>query len=216
MSAAERAFFGLLGGTFDPIHHGHLRLAIEVAEALELDHVRLVPSADPPHRAQVFAQAERRFEMAALACDRAGRLVADDSELRRAGPSYTVDTLARFRERQPEASIVFIVGDDAFAQLPSWHRYEALTDYAHIVVVNRPGVTVPQHEALAGWVDGRIVDDVAILRSRPAGGIFFLLMPVLDIASSDIRERCRTGRSIEYLTPLPVVELIERLALYRD
>jgi len=215
MSEPERPFFGILGGTFDPIHHGHLRLALEVAEALGLDHVRLVPSADPPHRDRVFASAEQRFEMTRLASDRAGLLVADDCELGRGGPSYTVDTLARYRERHPEASIVFVVGDDAFAQLPTWHRYEVLTDYAHIVVVNRPGVTVPQHKALNSWANERTVEDVAILRSRPAGAIYFLLMPVLDIASSDIRERCRTGRSIEYLTPLPVVDLIDRLDLYR-
>lgn len=209
------AFFGILGGTFDPIHHGHLRLAIEVGEHLNLDHVRLIPSADPPHRDKVFAPAERRFEMTRVACDRAGALVADDIELSRTGPSFTVDTLAEFRARHPEASIVFIVGDDAYARLPTWSRWQTLTDYAHLVVVNRPGVSVPQHPDLAPWAAPRSCTDAAILRESRHGMVYSLLMPVLDIASSDIRERHRRRRSIEFLTPLPVVDIIEAHGLYR-
>ena len=216
MTKTPQEYFGLLGGTFDPIHHGHLRLALEVKEHLDLDLVHLIPSADPPHRAAVHAPATLRFEMTKVACDRAGQLVANDCELHRAGPSYTLDTLAAFRESYPRASIVFIVGDDAYAQLPTWHRWQELTDFAHIVVVNRPGVEVEQHADLAAWTARHKTDDLAILKKERYGRVYFLIMPVLDIASSTIRDRSRRGLSIEFLTPLPVVDLILEHGLYQE
>lgn len=213
---AERPFLGILGGTFDPVHHGHLRLAIEVVERLGLERLHLVPSADPPHREKVFAPAALRLEMVQAAVAGIPELVADDRELRRPGPSFTVDTLQAFREAFPAASLVFILGADAFAGLPTWHAYTKLTDAAHLVVVNRPGTPVPEHPALAEFASPRWVDQVAILENEPCGGIYPLQMPVLDIASSDIRARCARGRSIDFLTPPDVVACIRRHGLYQS
>ena len=128
---------GILGGTFDPVHYGHLRAAVEVGEALELGEVRMLLSARPPHRPQPPASAEHRFEMLRLATGSRGFLVADDSELRRPGPSYMVDTLAGFRERLGDVSLVLIIGQDAANGLDRWHRWRRLFELAHVAVMHR-------------------------------------------------------------------------------
>lgn len=211
---SERPFLGILGGTFDPIHHGHLRLALEVVERLSLDRLHLVPCADPPHRHTVFAPAHLRLSMVEAAVAGISNLIADDRELRRDGPSFTVDTLAAFRAEYPEAALVFVLGADAFAQLPTWHDFAGLTGYAHLVVVNRPGTPVPDHPLLEAFAAPKWVDQVAILRRDAFGGIFSLQMPILDIASSDIRARRASGRSIDFLTPPDVVRCILAHRLY--
>lgn len=213
---AERPFLGILGGTFDPIHHGHLRLAVEVAERLGLDRVHLTPSADPPHRSRVFAPAALRLEMVEAAVSACPLLVADGCELARSGPSFTVDTLAEFRRRYPDAALAFVMGADAFAELPRWHRFEMLTELAHLVVVNRPGVAVTPHPEIDAFAHSKWQPEVAILRNEPSGGIHAIQMPVLDIASSDIRARRAAGRHVDFLTPTSVVDLIRAHGLYLE
>jgi len=130
---------GIFGGTFDPIHYGHLRSAFEMLQALRFDEVRFIPCGDPPHRGVTFADAELRFRMVDVAIAGQDGFVSDDRELRRDGLSYSIDTLISLREEFPERSLGLIVGMDAFLGLPQWYRWDEILDFAHIVVAHRPG-----------------------------------------------------------------------------
>ena len=130
---------GLLGGTFDPVHFGHLRSAVEVCEQLQLDELRLIPSARPPHRGMPGATAAQRLRMVELALGQGGGLQVDDRELQRERPSYTVETLESLRqELGSDVALFMVLGWDAFCGLPSWHRWESLLELANLVVLQRP------------------------------------------------------------------------------
>ncbi|NJD05287.1 MAG: nicotinate-nucleotide adenylyltransferase [Methylococcaceae bacterium] len=208
---------GIYGGTFDPVHYGHLRTALEVREKLGLDQVRLIPCREPPHRPAPAASAEQRLHLLQLAL-RGGdpRLVADDRELARPGPSYMVDTLASLREEFPAASLNLIVGADAFRGLERWHRWEALFDLAHVLVMERPGenlLATPDH--LPDWVRKRRTADWGRLRQSPAGAIGFVEVTQLAISASEIRQSLATGSDPRYLLPDAVLEHIRSAGLYR-
>jgi len=185
----------LLGGTFDPVHYGHLRFADDVRRALGLSEVRLVPTGDPPHRGSPSASAAHRLAMLRLAVVEFPGLVVDDRELRRAGKSYTVLTLTELRHEFPDSPLLLLLGADAFRGLPSWHRWDELFDLAHVVVVERPGVkleaTLPE-PLLPIWRDRR-VRDPKILLSRPAGAILAQPISPLDVSATKIREQLATG-----------------------
>ena len=134
---------GIFGGTFDPIHYGHLRTAFEMLEALDFEAVRFIPCGDPPHRGTTFADAGLRFRMVDAAITGQQGFVSDNRELRREGPSYSVDTLEEFRGEFPRRSLGLIVGMDAFLGLPKWYRWDEILDFAHIVVAHRPGWRAP-------------------------------------------------------------------------
>ena len=213
---------GLLGGTFDPIHFGHLRLAEEARETLDLAEMRLVPAGEPPHRDTPRSPAQHRLAMARLAVDSNPGLRVDDIEIRHTGPSYSVLTLSRLREAVgPDQPLVLILGADAFEGLPGWHRWEELFSLAHIAVANRPGyaphgrrwpaVLSPE---LARACDGRRLSDAAALGHSPAGGILPFDMTPLDISATLIRDLLRHGHSPRYLLPDPVVDYIAAHNLY--
>ena len=213
---------GILGGTFDPIHLAHLRLAEEAADALGLAEVRLIPSANPPHRDTPAASAEQRLAMVKLAIADNFRLKADDRELRRAAPSYTVDTLQSLRaELGPERPLCLLMGADAFLLLETWSRWTTLSDLAHIVVAWRPGHP-PQHwtdhmgPALRATFQARQTDDPVRLRRAPAGSVFPLAITQLDISANRIRELLAAGKSPRYLLPRIVLDYIEIQRLYRE
>ena len=130
---------GILGGTFDPIHYGHLTPAREAMQALGLEHIRLMPNHIPPHRPQPVASSEQRLAMVTLAASEFGGFQVDDRELRRQSPSFTFDTLRQLRHELPDTPICFLIGMDSLLSLPTWHRWQELTDYAHLVVSVRPG-----------------------------------------------------------------------------
>ncbi|MGH8120697.1 MAG: nicotinate (nicotinamide) nucleotide adenylyltransferase, partial [Gammaproteobacteria bacterium] len=132
---------GILGGTFDPVHHGHLRLAIECCERLALAEVRLVPLRVPPHRKPPRASPEHRLAMLKLAAENKNNLIVDDSELRRKTISYTIDTVSTLRKSSGRTPLCLLLGTDAFNMLHTWHRWQALLDYVHVVIAERPGVT---------------------------------------------------------------------------
>lgn len=201
---------GLFGGTFDPIHHGHLRPALELLEILALQEVRLLPCADPPHRRQPMAPAPFRLEMArAAVLDQPG-LVVDDREMRRPGPSYTLDTLQSFRAEFGEARpLCLILGSDAFMGLPKWNRWEELFELAHVVVAHRPGWHLEPDGALARMMAERQTERVADLHEAAAGHVFSQQVTQLEISSTTIREILDRGGSVRYLTPDPVVRMIE-------
>jgi len=201
---------GILGGTFDPVHHGHLRLAIEVLERLGLDEVRLLPTATTNLRDTPTASPAQRLAMLESAL--VPGLVADDREIRRGGRSYTIDTLIEMRQEQPQASLNFVLGADAWNALPRWHRWQELLDYANLVIATRPGVTLADIPELA---EARC-ETLAEFRAARAGRVLVLPIPRLPISSTDIRARLHAGHRVDYFTPAAVVALIDREGLYRE
>ncbi len=207
---------GIFGGTFDPIHFGHLRTAFEILHALRLQSVRFVPAGDPPHRDPPRVDAARRLELVRAAVADQPGFVVDDREVRRGGPSYSVLTLGELREELPATPLCLIVGMDAFLGLPTWHRWTELLDLAHVVVAPRPGWTAPDAGVLGNLLAARRALDPAELHASLAGRI--LLQPVtqLEISSSELRALLAAGHDARYLCPDAVCEQIRRLACYLD
>lgn len=207
---------GVLGGTFDPIHYGHLRPALELLENLELAEVRFVPCRIPAHRDTPSITAEQRLDLVRLATAGQPGFVADDRELRRSGPSYMVDTLISLRAEVGATPLCLILGTDAFRDLPTWWRWRELGELAHIVVMQRPGMAQPFPPPLEAFVVPRAVHDAPALRRRPAGGILFQPVTQLDISATRIRALLARGRSPRYLLPEAVLASIHDRALYRS
>jgi len=210
---------GILGGTFDPVHHGHLRLAEEAADACGLGHVLLIPAALPNLRAAPRTSASHRLAMTRLAAQGNARLRADDRELRREGMSYTVDTLCELRaELGRERPLCLILGADAFLRLPAWSRWMQLFALAHIVVAARPGYDLTQRsiqnaELAAEW-RARLTSARSELADRACGLIVKVQIPLLEISATDIRARIAGGGSARYLVPQPVLDYIAAEHLY--
>ena len=207
---------GIYGGTFDPVHYGHLRTAVEVKEMLGLDELRFLPCRLPPHRGSPGAGPELRAWMLDLALQGAGAgFSVDRRELEREGPSYMVDTLASLREEEPGRSLCLIVGLDAFRGFPSWHRWRELFDLAHIAVMRRPGSPEPEWAFdLAGVVRERKAEGLRELRSSLAGRLVFLEVTQLAISATGIRRLIAEGKSPRFLLPDPVLALINAQRLY--
>jgi len=212
---------GILGGTFDPIHYGHLELAREVREALQLAELRLVPAGAPPHRPAPVAPAAHRLAMTRLGIADYPGLGVDDREIRRSGPSYTVLTLEELRAEAPGRPLALIVGTDALAGLPQWHRWREIFGLAHIVVVARPGFesangVIP--ELARDWQQ-RVTTDPNELARRPAGAIIVQPITAHPISASAIRALLARGRdgavAAAGLLPSSVLAYIERNQLYR-
>ena len=208
------AAIGILGGTFDPVHFGHLRTGVELLECLGLAEVRFVPCRIPPHDKAPVATTEQRVAMLSAAIGETPGLVVDDREVHRAGPSYSVDTLESLRTDYRDRPLCLIVGMDAFAGLPSWHRWEELLSLAHIVVAHRPGASAPDVEPLRGLLDGRRTVDPAALGAAPYGRILLHTVTQLDISSTGIREIVAGGRSPEFLVPDCVARMIASSGCY--
>ena len=207
---------GILGGTFDPVHHGHLRLAIEMAEALDLAEVRLIPLYIPPHREPPTAPAALRLCMLDVAVADTPPLTVDDRELRRARVSYTVETLAGLRGDLPGRPLCLILGMDAFAGLEGWQGWREIIGLAHLAVAKRPGSALAPSGPIQDLLDRHGVTDPSDLHRREAGCLLIRDVPALDISASAIRARIAAGRSPRHLLPDAVLELIERNSLYRE
>ncbi len=210
---------GLFGGTFDPVHLGHLRLATELSEAFRLERVIFLPAGLPYHRGRgAHASNDERLTMLRLATARDARFDVDDRELRREGPTYSYDTLAEIRaERGPDAVLVFLVGSDAFARIDTWHRWSELFDLAHFAVAVRaddPQWAARGPGAFPREVWPRITLNLREMLSAPAGKVMTFAMTPLAISSTAVRSLAAEGLSIRYLTPDPVVEFVRSRKLY--
>jgi nicotinate-nucleotide adenylyltransferase len=206
---------GVFGGTFDPVHFGHLRPALEVLERLSLDEVRFIPAHIPPHKGQPERSTSVRAEMVAMAIARQRGFVLDTCELERDKPSYTVDTLTLLRERYgTKQPLLLMVGTDAFADLPLWHRWEQLLELAHVVIMMRPGEHEETRRFPANYIASRVTSQVSDLRKHPAGSILRVPVSQLDISATMIREQLRQGRSVRYLVPEALVDYIHTHHLY--
>jgi nicotinate-nucleotide adenylyltransferase len=213
LPATDGGAIGLLGGTFDPIHNGHLRVAIEAQETLKLDHVRLLPLNVPGHRAPAQASVEDRCAM--LRASVAPPLIVDDTEIERGGVSYTVDTLEHLRSKFARRPLCLIVGLDAYLTLPSWHRPQDILRLAHIIVAARPDVATTSSDALDELIGNAQSADVTEFIDQLAGRVFFLDLPLLPIASSDLRRRCLAGLNIRHLVPDQTADYISEHQLYQ-
>lgn len=214
MPAQRRSAIGIYGGSFDPVHLGHLRAALEMQQAFALSEVRFIPSGQPPHRAAPDATEDLRLRMLAAATDDQPGFVVDRRELRREAPSYTVTTLESLRADYPDAGLVLIVGMDAFLGLPQWHRWRELFELAHLVVAHRPGWRPPGHGVLGELLAARASDDPSDFLTG-SGRIGVHAVTALDIASSDIRAAVARGESVRYLVPDGVWRIIRDSGCYR-
>ena len=205
---------GVFGGTFDPIHYGHLRTAFEMLQALRFEEVRFIPCSDPPHRGATFASASQRLRMVELAVSGQEGFTVDDRELRRGGPSYTIDTLLALRAEFPDRALGLIVGMDAFLGLPGWHRWQELLGAAHIIVAHRPGWKAPDigplGELIAEFGTHRVDD----LHDALHGRIHIHAVTQLEISSTEIRDLVAAGRDPRFLMPDAVRDEIENSACY--
>ncbi|MCV6605095.1 MAG: nicotinate-nucleotide adenylyltransferase [Porticoccaceae bacterium] len=221
-SAVTRPFsVGVLGGTFNPVHIGHLRSALEIRQHLQLDEMRLMPCALPPHREAPETGAQHRLAMLQAATDGEPALSVDDRELRRAAlngdrPSYTFDSAVELRnELGPEASICLCVGMDSLLQLHRWHRWQELLDYVHLVVVARPGWQAPTEDPLVQWLQQHRCSSSQELLKRPSGRVWMEQLTLLPVSSTDIRRALAAGESVSYLLPEAVIGYINKHQLYQ-
>lgn len=205
----------IYGGTFDPLHHGHLRLALEVSEQLGNVPVNLVPCHIPPHRGETGATAAQRLRLLELAIEGEPHLNIDARELRREGASYTADTLRQLRnELGEDAPLVMVVGTDAFASFDRWREWQQIPGLAHIVVVRRPGTVLTPKSEPAKLLENRAAKSIEALGRQPSGLTFELDPPWLDISATGVRERISSGRSARYLVPDTVLAEIKKMGLY--
>ena len=203
---------GVFGGTFDPIHYGHLRSALEVKDVFALSKLLLIPSAQPPHREQPVASAAQRLQMLELAVSHEPELCIDARELNHDGPSYMVDTLSSLSKDYPEDTFLLFIGGDAFKQLTNWHQWQRLFDLAHVVVMTRPGVVI---ETMIEFFKQRHCQQLTELASTRAGKLYFQHVTPLDISATAIRHIITQQQNPGFLLPDTVLAFIKQHQLYQ-
>ena len=205
---------GIFGGTFDPIHYGHLRTALELLQRLSLTEIRFVPCADPPHRETMPTAGAYRLEMVKAAVAEQPSFVVDDREFKREGPSYSVETLRSLRDEYPSVSLCLLMGMDTFLGLPEWYRWEELTELAHLVVAHRPGWLAPEHGALGELLLERGTDEVTSLHDSQCGRVFVTPVTQLDISATELRTSLSAGLDPKFLLPDSVRTMIIESGCY--
>lgn len=210
---------GIFGGTFNPIHFGHLRIAEELAESLQFDEVRFIPSANPPHKIEPKTSATDRASMVQVAIKNNPLFKLDTIELERNGASYTIDTLINLREQLgKQTSLNLIMGSDAFLGFESWHHWEAIIEYCNIVLVQRPQAPSQKQltlsKVLEQFLSDHYSEDASALKDSPNGLINMQAVSALTISSTDIRARVHNHQSIRYLTPKSVIDTIQTQQFY--
>ena len=201
----------LFGGTFDPVHCGHLKPLHELQQTLMADAVHIIPASIPPHRSTPRANSRQRLEMLELALGQYPDFVLDTRELEREGPSWTVLTLQSLRKQYPDDSLCLVMGSDAFADLPTWYHWQEILDLAHIIVIERAGFEKPGRPE---WATDYLQEDVSSLRSSTCGGILHVSLKSVDISATDIRSRLSTGQPVTGLLSDEVITYIHKNGLY--
>ncbi len=207
---------GIFGGTFDPIHHGHLRIALDAQDYLLLKQIRLIPLGQAVHREQPSADADHRLAMVEAAIAGQPNLVADAREIERNGQSFMVDTLESLHADLPDQTLCLLLGSDAFNGFMRWREPERILQLAHILVMQRPGYALPDDADLRALVERHRCDAPEAMLDTTAGCIHFHTVTQLDISSSDIRGRITRGADPAYLLPPTVIEYIQQHGLYRN
>lgn len=207
---------GIFGGTFDPVHNGHLRAAVESMERLALDCIRLLPAGTPPHRSTTHASAQHRLAMLQRAVGDCVHLRVDDREIRRGGYSYMVDTLRQIRKEEGSgAALLLLIGQDAANSLDSWHEWRQLFDLTHIVIMRRPESRHVYSGQLFAEIQPRLVGDSSVLSESDCGLVLPLEVTQLAISSTSIRHLIATGASPRFLLPDAVIDYIYQHDIYR-
>jgi nicotinate-nucleotide adenylyltransferase len=209
-----RKLIGILGGTFDPVHYGHLKPALEIFQRLHLDELRVVPCFRPVHREQPLATPEQRLRMLQLALQEFPRFILDDRELRRGGDSYTVDTLGELQREFPRAVLCLLLGLDALEGFKQWHRWQQILKLAHLLVTARPGYGLEPGSKRAKLMAQYGMTSAAGLHDRPAGGILLVATAQYEISSTLIRKRLRERQSVDGLLPPAVGEWLSENRVY--
>ncbi|MFT4293138.1 nicotinate-nucleotide adenylyltransferase [Enterobacter sp.] len=207
----------LYGGTFDPVHYGHLKPVEILANQIGLQRVIIMPNNVPPHRPQPEATSEQRKEMLALAIADKPLFALDERELRRDTPSWTSQTLQEWRaEKGPQQPLAFIIGQDSLLNFPSWHKYETILENSHLLVCRRPGYPLTMREEQhQQWLEAHLTDNVEDLHNQPAGKIYLAETPWFDISATIIRERLQQGLACDDLLPTAVLAYIHQHGLYQ-
>lgn len=203
---------GIYGGTFDPVHFGHLRTALEVKEIFALDEIRLIPCFIPPHRDSPSVPASMRLRMLELALVGRAGMTVDTREMERGGPSYMVETLASLRVEIGDRPLLLFIGADAFAGLTDWYQWQRLFEFAHVVVMTRPGFNA---QAIDGFLAGRLTENRQVLKEHSAGHLFFQSVTRLEISATAIRQIIARHRDPGFLLPESVIQYIRQHKLYQ-
>ncbi len=206
---------GIFGGTFDPVHIGHLRMALELKRALGLDEMRLLPCHIPPHRERPGVNSKQRARMVELAVAQCAELSVDLRELERTDICFSIDTLEQIRQEiGPDAQLVWSMGGDSLINLPSWHRWDQLLDVCHIAVAERPGFNSKDIEQpeLSRWLEKFEIDS---LPETPAGHVWHQALTLLPVSATEIRDHWKAGKTPYFLQPDPVLDYIKQHQLYR-
>jgi nicotinate-nucleotide adenylyltransferase len=207
---------GIFGGSFDPIHHGHLRTLVELEEALGFDQLRLMPAHQSPHKGQPGASNQQRLKMLELAVAGHDHWLIDQRELQRGGASYTVDSLRELRDELPaSANLCLIMGTDAFAAFDRWQQWQQILELAHLVVVSRPDEQLPATGNIADLLGRAVVESAEQLREQKAGLVLLQTLTPMAVSATDIRQRVTRHQSIRYLLPDAVWQMIMEQQLYR-
>ena len=207
---------GILGGTFDPIHYGHLRSALEVQQQLDLQEIRFIPCQYPVHKSSVVASAAHRLAMLKQAIINQPNFCIDERELTRATPSYMIDTLISLKKDFPTQPLCLLIGHDAFANFTQWHRWTELINFSHLIVLDRPDSSSVIDNKLQNFVANHLTVDISAIRESTAGQILFFNNTLLQISSRNIRQQITKCYNPQYLLPDTVYEYIKEHNLYNN
>ena len=211
---ASAQLIGLLGGTFDPIHNGHLHLVKAAAKRIGFDQLRIIPCRQPPHRDAPIASASQRLEMLQLAITETPEFVVEICELESDEPSYAFETLSILRGKNAQARFCWIMGLDAFQNFTQWFRWRQILELTHLLIVQRPGYQVEQNQDSQELLERYQITDIEVLRQTPAGGILVLELDALDVSATYIRQRLRAGKNVAGLMPQTVIDWLEQNPIY--
>ena len=214
MAHSPHPAVGIFGGTFDPVHYGHLRAALEAKEFMRLKEIRLLPAGTPPHRAVPAASAGQRLAMLQLAVAQYPGFLVDDREIRREGNSYMVDTLVEMRDELGATPLILVIGQDAANALDTWHQWRSIFDLAHLAIMRRPESRLCWSGELEKQMQDRLVENPGELTTRTAGCVLPLDITQLAISATGIREQLLSGCSPRFLLPDSVLDYIEQNQLY--
>lgn len=205
---------GILGGTFDPIHYAHIKLANAVLKALQLARVHFIPNYHPSHRQPTVASAHDRFTMVKLALASYTNLICDDTEIKRGGISYMIDTLIQLKQQYPNTPLCLLVGADVFAKLDTWHRWQELFTYAHLISIARPNAALPTSAELESIWQSHRTESIEDLHKHLAGKIYVYHHEVSNLSATRIRQKLQAKEDISADIPTSVAEYIQKHQLY--
>jgi len=209
-------FIGILGGTFDPIHNGHLHVATSVLKQLPLDQIRLLPCYQPVFQKIPSASPEHRLIMTKLACDSLPKVSVDEHEIHRQGSSFMIDTLRTLKKEQPDDHFCLIIGQDALASFDQWREWEEILNYCHLIVVNRPSNSTEINFRLQSFINQHKTEELSALTNSHSGKIYFCEIPALDISATRIRKQLQQHHYTENTIPAVVFDYILKHHLYEN